>query len=120
LRLALDELYTRAIAEELRVRGHDVVSVQERTEWRGLADSALFPLVAADRRALVTENWGDFQRELERAATVGLDHYGVVFTSRRRLPRSRDTIGLFVRVLEDFLVRHPTDDALLNSSRWLP
>lgn len=120
MRLALDELYAPRIAEELRARGQDVVSVLERAEWRGLSDSALFPLVAADRRAFVTENWADFRRELDRAATIGLDHHGVLFTSRARLPRSRDTIGLFVRALEDFLVRHPADDALLNSARWLP
>lgn len=120
MRLALDELYAPAIAEELRARGHDVVSGQERAEWRGLADSDLLPLVAGDRRALVTENWADFQRELDRAATTGIEHYGVLFTSRTRLPRSRNTIGLFVRALEDFLGRHPADDALLNSARWLP
>lgn len=45
--------------------------------------------------------------------------HGVVFTSRRKLPRSRDTIGLYVRTLDEFLREHPADDALLNSSRWL-
>jgi Domain of unknown function (DUF5615) len=119
LRLALDELYAPRIAEELRARGHDVVAVLERADWRGLSDSVLFSVVAVEKRALVTENWAHFQRELDRAATIGLDPFGVLFTSRKGLPRSRNTIGLFVRVLDDFLLRHPTDDALLNSSRWL-
>ena len=49
-----------------------------------------------------------------------MTHYGVLFTSRKQLPRSKKTIGLYVRVLDDFLTRHPTEDALLDSYRWLP
>lgn len=120
MRLLLDELYSKRIAEELRARGHDVVAVTERPELEGLKDAELFPLMAAERRAIVTENWGDFQRLLDEAAATGTTHYGVLFTSRRRLPRSKQTVGLYVRVLDDFLSRHPGEDALLNSYRWLP
>ncbi len=120
MRLVLDEHYSKQIAEHLRERTHDVVSVAERPDWQGLLDTDIFALIAAERRAILTENWGDFSRELEGAAAIGMTHYGVVFTSRQQLPRSRDTIGLYVRVLDDFLRRHPTEDALLNSYRWLP
>jgi hypothetical protein len=120
VRLVLDELYSKQIAEQLRERGHDVVSVTEQPDLQGLLDNELFALMAAERRAILTENWADFGRELEKAATAGMTHYGVVFTSRQQLPRSRDTIGLYVRVLDDFLERHAADDALLNSYRWLP
>ena len=47
-------------------------------------------------------------------------HYGVLFTSRKQLPRSKKTIGLYVRVLDDFLSRHSAEDAMLNSYGWLP
>ena len=120
MRLVLDELYSKQIAEQLRERGHDVVSVTERPDLQGLLDTDLLALMAAERRAILTENWADFGRELEKAATAGMTHYGVVFTLRQQLPRSRDTIGLYVRVLDDFLDRHPAEDALLNSYRWLP
>lgn len=120
MRLLLDELYSKQIAEQLQERGHDVVSVTERPDLQGLLDSDLFALMPAERRGIVTENWADFGRELERAAEAGMTHYGLVFTSRRQLPRSRQTIGLFVRVFEDFLRRHPAEDALLDSYRWLP
>ncbi len=40
------------------------------------ADVALFPLAASERRAIVAENWGDFQRELKAAAGAGTTHYG--------------------------------------------
>ena len=120
MKLLLDELYTHVIAEQLRDRGHDVVSVHERPDLEGLKEFDLFRLTAAEARAIVTENWPDFQRELQNAAAAGLTHYGVVFTSRQRLPRSKKTIGLFVRVLGDFLERNPREDALLDSYCWLP
>ncbi|MEX0673933.1 MAG: DUF5615 family PIN-like protein [Gaiellaceae bacterium] len=119
MRLLLDELYATKIAEELRALEHDVVSVKERPELVGLRDEELFAAMAGERRAILTENWGDFSRLLERAASEGRTHFGVVFTSRRKLPRSRHTIGLYMQALDEFLRGHPADDALLNSSRWL-
>lgn len=120
MRLVLDEHYSKLIAEQLRARGHDVVSVKERPDLEGLLDAQLFALMAAEQRAILTENWADFGRLMQQAAAVGSTHYGVVFSSRQQLPRGRDTIGLYVDVLDDFLARHPAVDTLLDSSRWIP
>jgi hypothetical protein len=120
VKLLLDELYSKQIAEQLRTRGHDVISVKERSDLEGLRDEQLFRLIQAEQRAILTENWGDYNRLIQQAATEGVTHYGVVFSSRQQLPRDRETIGLYVRVLDDFLTRHPALDALLNSSRWIP
>jgi hypothetical protein len=120
LRLLLDEHYTRVIAEQLRERGQDAVAVTERPDLVGLDDSELLRLAAAERRALLTENWGDFQRVLREAEASGARHFGVVFTSSERLPHGKGTIGLYVRVLDDFLTRHPAEDALVDTYRWLP
>jgi hypothetical protein len=120
VRLVLDELYSKKIAEQLRERGHDVVAVKERPDLEGLKDEELFASMPAEQRAILTENWADYDRLMRHATDAGTTHYGVVFSSRRRLPRSRATIGLFVRTLDDFLQRHGDVDALLNSSRWLP
>jgi len=120
VKLLLDELYAKKIAEQLRARGHDVVSVKERPDLEGLRDEQLFPLLPAEQRAILTENWADYDRLMRRAADEGMTHYGSLFSSRHQLPRSRETIGLYVRVLDDFLSRHPADDAILNSSRWIP
>jgi hypothetical protein len=116
----LDEHYSPLIAEQLRERGHDVVAVVERPDLTGRSDGELLSLMAAERRAILTENWGDFQRELQNAAAAGQTHYGVVFTSGRQLPRGKGTIGLYVDVLDDLLGRYEADDALLDSYRWLP
>ncbi|HZQ16482.1 MAG TPA: DUF5615 family PIN-like protein [Gaiellaceae bacterium] len=120
MKLLLDELYSKQIAEQLRERDHDVVSVKERDDLEGLLDYQLFPLMPAEERAILTENWADYNRLIQQTASEGTTHYGVVFSSRRKLPRSRETIGLYVRVLDDFLNRHQAVDALLNSSRWIP
>jgi hypothetical protein len=118
--LLLDEHYAKAIAEQLRTLGHDVVAATERNDLTGRTDSELFALMVLERRAIVTENWPHFARELQSAEAGGTTHYGVLFTSPNQLPRTKNAIGLYVRVLDDFLSRHPTDDAVLNSSRWLP
>lgn len=120
MKVLLDELYSKQIAVELRARGHDVVSVKERDDLEGLLDEQLFPLMPAEQRAILTENWSDYNRLIQQAAARGTTHYGAVFSSRRQLPRSRGTIGLYVRLLDDFLVRHPAIDALRDSSRWIP
>ena len=120
MRLLLDELYSRRIAEELRRKGHDVVCASERDDLRGLPDAELFEAARAERRALVTENWGDFRTLLEQSAAAGTAHFGVLFTSRRRLPRSAETIGLYVRVLDELLSGHRAEDALRDEVRWLP
>lgn len=116
----LDELYSKKIAAELRARGHDVVAVKERPALEGLKDVELFQLMPDERRAIMTEDYADFQRLLNEAMATGTTHNGLVFTSRRQLPRGKQTIDLYVQVLDDFLSRHPAEDALLNSYRWLP
>jgi len=120
LRLLLDEHYSKVIAEQLRERGHDVISVTERADLVGSRDDELFTRMAAERRAIVTENWPHFQLETRKADANATNYYGILFTSRRQLPRSKKTIGLYVRVLDDVLSRHPVEDALSNSYCWLP
>src|SRR5262249_23604489 len=114
------EHYAPAIAAELRRRGHDAISVNDHADLVGLADDRLLAIAASELRAVVTENWPDFDRAMQAAAAAGADSYGVVFTSPKQLPRSKASIGLFVCVLGAFLQRNPADDALLNSYRWLP
>lgn len=116
----LDELYSQKIAVAVRAGGHEVVAVKERPDLEGLKDVELFQLMRHERRGIVTEDYADFQRLLNEAVATGTTHYGLVFTSRSQLPRGKQTIGLFVEVLDDFLSRHPAEDALLNSYRWLP
>jgi hypothetical protein len=119
VKLLLDEHYSPTIAEELRKAGHDVVSVLERDDLRGLQDRELWGHASVDRRALMTENVADFAPLVHEAAAQGDRHWGVVFTSPRSMPRGVGTIGLYVDVLDAFLREHPGGEALLDQVAWL-
>jgi hypothetical protein len=120
LKLLLDEMYSEKIAEQLRARGHDVVCVTEREDLRSVEDEALLLHMVQERRVIVSDNWRDFGPILTKMGVEETPHYGVIFTSGRRLPRSKESIGLYVHVLEEFLIAHPLEDALLNISVWVP
>ena len=119
MKLLLDEHYSPTIAEEFRKAGHDVVSVQERDDLRGLSDRELWVRASTEGRALMTENVADFVPLVREAAAQGDRHLGVVFTSPRSLPRGVRTIGLYVDVLDAFLRDHPGEEALLDQVAWL-
>jgi predicted nuclease of predicted toxin-antitoxin system len=120
LRLLLDEMYSPQIAVQLRKQGHDVVSAGERDDLAGKSDVELFALMAAEGRAIVTNNADDFMRLFNRGLAEGTAHSGLLLTSDRSLPRAKRTIGEFVRVLDALLRECPAQDALRNQLRWLP
>lgn len=119
MRLCLDEHYSARIAEELRGRGRDVLAVSERAELRARSDPELWELLQSDRRALLTENVGDFVPFLRQAAAASEDHWGIVFSSPRSMPRGTTTIGLFVQRLDELMDRYPGDDDFRNAVQWL-
>lgn len=119
MRLLLDEHYPSAIAKELRKRGHDVTSVDEEKDLRGSGDPQIWNHALSEQRALVTENTKHFMPIVLESALVGERHLGVVFSSPRSMPRGRETIGVFVERLDEFLADHPADDALADQVAWL-
>jgi hypothetical protein len=119
VRLLLDEHYSPEIAAQLRERGHDVIAVGERPELRRLADEVQFAAAPQQRRAIVTENVGDFRPLLATAARAGSANYGLVCVSGRRFLRSKKAIGAMVRALDALLTAHPTDAALRDRELWL-
>jgi Domain of unknown function (DUF5615) len=119
VKLLLDEHFSSRIAVSLRERGHDVVSVQERADLRGLDDRQLWSRAVGESRALMTENVADFMPLVREAAGAGDRHFGVVFTSPRSLPRGAGTIGVYAEELDRFLRERPADDALADLVHWL-
>ncbi len=119
MRLCLDEHYTPLIAAALRERGHDVISVHERSGLPGLPDAELVELMIADRRAILTENTADFMPVVSRLALEARDHDGLLLSSHATLPRARNRVGHYVRALERILADHPRDEDLLNRIVWL-
>lgn len=119
MKLLLDEQLSPDIAVRLRERQHDVVAVCERPDLVASDDEALLGLALSENRALLTNNVRDFVRIASRWAGEGRSHGGLLFVSDRTLPRSRDTIGAYVRALEACLRAHPADDALGDRIHWL-
>ena len=119
MKLLLDELYSGAIAKQLRGRDHDVVTVRE-AGWDGAEDEDLLEHATTVERAVMTNNVQDFQPLFSEWAQQGRDHFGMVFTDDRSMPRSRRTVGLFVKALDVFLGARPRVDALRNAQHWLP
>ena len=119
MKLCLDEHYAVQIATDLRGIGHDVNCVKERPELISLSDSDLLSRMMAERRALLTENVSDFTPLIRQILAAGESHYGIIFSSPRSMPRSRNTIGVFVAALDAVMRRFPNDNDFANTTEWL-
>lgn len=108
VKLALDHHYPTAIAEQLRLRGHDVVAAVESI-WHAEPDDALLTLCTAERRALLTNNVADFMTIARDWAAQGMQHAGLIFTSDASNPRTLAAIGRYVKLLDALLHDHPDD-----------
>jgi predicted nuclease of predicted toxin-antitoxin system len=119
MRLLLDEHFSPVIARRLRARGHDVAAVAERADLVGLGDEELFRRMAQEERAIMTNNVKDFVPLANRAAVNGEDHYGLVLTSDKSMPRHLDAIGHVVDAVHEFLGSHQAKESCRNQVRWL-
>jgi predicted nuclease of predicted toxin-antitoxin system len=118
LKLALDEMYAPAVAEQLRNRDHDVIAVTERTDLRGTTDEDLFSWAQTEDRALVTDNQRDFIPIHHRRIANGHDHRGLILTTNRRFPRGQPaTTGKLVLALDQFL--HSTAPSIARNPSFI-
>ena len=111
MKLLLDEMYAPVVAEQLRVRGRDVVSVHDPDYRRleGAPDEEVFAAALAEERVLVTENVPDFRRLEADALAHGEATATLVFTSNRQFPRGEPgTTGHLVEALDVLLTEAPT------------
>lgn len=116
-RLLLDEMFSPAIAAELRALGHDVIAVAERPDLRSKSDEEIFAWASADKRWLLTENVKDFRPIMLRALSSGAPGWGLLFTSSRAFPRSRKSPGALIRTLDAWLTAGPPPPPVTES--WL-
>jgi len=103
VRLLLDEMYPAALAEHLRARGHDVVSVHDPDyqHLEGVPDAEVFAAAIAADRALLTENVADFRRLESDALGRDAPCPRLIFTTNRQFPRGQAaTLGRLVLALD--------------------
>ena len=101
MKLLLNEMWSSAIARQLRERGVDAVAATEAgARFRGMPDHEVFARARADGRAIVTDNVPDFAALLADAASRGEGHPGVIFAVRPAFDRGHPRItGRMVRAL---------------------
>ena len=107
LRLFMEEMFSPAVAAELRALGHDVIAVADQPELRSKTDEEVFTWACAQQRWVLTENMKDFRPILLRAMQSGLPGCGVLFTSSRTFRRSRKNPGPLIRTLHAWLTAEP-------------
>jgi predicted nuclease of predicted toxin-antitoxin system len=115
VRLLLDEMISPRVARELRERGHDVQAIKsDRPDLASRGDREIVRQMAAERRAIVTNDIADFQAIHDRFLAAGETHYGMLFTSDATMPRTRGAISQWVQTLSELLADHGDEDALRN------
>ncbi|MSQ27093.1 MAG: hypothetical protein EXR51_03010 [Dehalococcoidia bacterium] len=117
MKLLLDEMWPPALAIELRARGHDAIAVAERNDLRGQPDSVIFEFAQEEMRTVMTEDVPGYRALATVRILGGGTHAGLIFTTNRRLPRSRATTFWRIAELLDQLL--PSGGYLENSEHWL-
>jgi hypothetical protein len=111
-------MYTQVIAEQLRRRGHDVISANERPGFSIVADDALPAIARSEERAVVTENFHDFMDLDAKYRRDDRVHFGLILTSNRAFSRhASGGIGRLVTALDAWLREHP-EEATGDSLIW--
>jgi predicted nuclease of predicted toxin-antitoxin system len=87
--LLLDEMFSDAIAQQLRAKGYDVVSVVAHSALVGLPDDQILAYATAEGRALVTANIKDFMPLDSRYRAAGQAHPGLILVSTKTFPQDR-------------------------------
>jgi hypothetical protein len=82
VKLLLDEMYPRRLAEQLRAAGHDVVAEVELPDLVGRDDATVLAYARQDDRVVVTENVVDY------ATVDAAEHVGLLLVNARRWPRT--------------------------------
>ncbi|MCP4112204.1 MAG: hypothetical protein GY749_42895 [Desulfobacteraceae bacterium] len=110
LKIYLNENLSWKIAKALREYGYDVVSSHE-TGMNTADDEVQFDFAVFEKRAVLTNNFGDFVRLDQEYTSAGKDHYRIIFTTKC-------TITTIIKRLRK-LLENMTAEQMKNQIRWL-
>ena len=83
IHLYFDEDVSVGIVENLRTRGFDVLSARDAGAL-GRSDDEQMLYAVSQRRAVVTHNRVDFEKQHIKLLENGMHHYGVIVAKRRK------------------------------------
>jgi hypothetical protein len=83
IHLYFDEDVSAGIVENLSTRGFDVLSARDAGAL-GKSDEKQMLYAVSLRRAVVTHNRVDFEKQHKRFLESGMKHYGVIIAKRRK------------------------------------
>ena len=87
--LLLDEMFSDNIAQQLRTKGHDVISAVADPALVGLPDDQVLGYATTKGRALVTANIKDLVPSDGRYRAAGQSHAGLILVSTKTFPQNR-------------------------------
>jgi hypothetical protein len=82
-------MFSDDIAEQLRAKGYDVISIVADPTLIGLPDDQVLAYAATEGRALVTANIKDFVPLDGRYRAAGQAHAGLILVSTKAFPQNR-------------------------------
>lgn len=88
-RLLLDEMFPKAMADQLNAKGHDVRAVVADPNFIGLPDEEILIGATEAGRALVTANIKDFMPINARYRAMNRAHAGLIMVSTKTFPQTR-------------------------------
>jgi hypothetical protein len=87
--LLLDEMFSDDIAQQLRAKSYDVISIVADPALVGLPDDQVLAYATTEGRALVTANIKDFVPLDGRYRAAGQSYAGLILVSTKTFPQNR-------------------------------
>ncbi len=87
--LLLDEMFTDDIAQQLRTKGYEVISIVADPALAGLPDEQILAYATTEGRAVVTANIKDFVPLDTRYRAADQSHAGLILVSTKTFPQNR-------------------------------
>ena len=110
IHLYFDEDVSASIVENLRTRGFDVLSARD-ADALGRSDDEQMLYAISQRRAIVTHNRVDFEKQHRKFLEGGMKHYGVIVARRRG---DAEVIGKLLALLDTV-----TAEEMQNQLRYI-
>jgi hypothetical protein len=101
--LLLDEMFSDSIAQQLRAKAHDVISVVADSALVGLPDEQVLAYATEAGRALVTANIKDFAALDGRYRAAAQSHAGLILVSTKTFPQNRGFTTAITAALAELL-----------------